>query len=96
MPDMATRCRRAIRLDGTHNPGHIIASLREQAGLSRPELARRVAARTGQTPGAIRALLCKWEKGKVRTPEGFLFDCVARECGYGLALLPLAPEVANV
>lgn len=86
--------RKAIRLDGSRPPGHIVRELREAAGLSRSELSHRVAARTHTDPRAIQVVLSRWESGQVRSPEAYLFDCVVQEFGYGLALVELpAPAV---
>lgn len=91
-----SRRRKAIRLDGSRPVGQIVRELREAAGLSRPELSRRVGARMNIDPRAVSARLSKWEAGLVRTPEAYLFDSVAQECGYGLALVELPPAPAEL
>lgn len=79
-----------IRLDGTYTPGQILRFLRIKAGLSRPQLAARVSARTGQDPRCIAVLLSRWESGRVRSPDEYALNTVMKEFGLGLALVSLA------
>lgn len=92
---LARRQRETIRLDGSRKLAEIITELRERAGIKRGELAKLVAERTGVKPETVRVLLYKWEDGKVRSPEYYLFDQVMQVLGYGMALVPLVPAPAE-
>ncbi len=83
---------RPVRVDGSRPIGHIIRDLRLAAGLSRSELAQQVARRTGGQARSLAVLICRWESGRVGSPDVYLLNSTLSVFGLGLAFMPLPVE----
>lgn len=76
-----------IRIDDPANLGPAIEDIRAVLGISRRDLARQIAERTGRAPDTVNAQLWSWER-QHRVPDLRSLGPALEALGYHLALIP--------
>jgi transcriptional regulator with XRE-family HTH domain len=76
-----------IRIGDPARIGTAVEAIRTMLGLSRRDLARALATRTGRSPEAWNSQLWSWERD--RSPNPASLSPVLAELGYQLAIVPI-------
>lgn len=85
---------KGIRVHDPARLGHAIAQLRRRHGLTRMDLARRIAATSGRRPGTVGSQLHNWER-LIKAPTVSSLAPVLAALGYDLALIPREKPVVS-
>jgi transcriptional regulator with XRE-family HTH domain len=76
-----------IRLTDPTRIGPALYEIRTMLGISRRQLSRAIAAKTGRAETSVNAQIWGWDKG-IHTPDMASLPLVLEEFGYDLALIP--------